>query len=46
MNDSGCNFINVSIDETTIEKELRDNLSALAVKLNISLKELLNLIAR
>ncbi len=46
MNDSGCNFINVRIEKTTIEKGLRENLNALAVKLEINLEELLYLIAK
>lgn len=46
MLDSGCKFTNVRIDKKTIEKEPTDNLNALAVKLNISLDELLYLIAK
>lgn len=45
MNDSGCKFINVRIEKTTIEKEKRNNLNALAIELNISLNDLLYLIA-
>lgn len=45
MCNSNCVFINNFIDIHTIDKEHMDNLYALAVELNISIEEMLILIA-
>ena len=46
MNDSGCIFTNIIIDENSINTEVMENLNAIAVELKITINELLNLIAK